>query len=144
MPLIDKAWKANVNVWKRHLTLQSVFNHGECMTHVDKNADGHVVDQNVDQISREIAYVRLGGGLGPNVVHACISFFFFWMSTRHAYLRSRKYGDSNHVFLRTKGSGSWLMFSKDLGFLGFGSCVQRTNGFEVWVLFMPTCMGLVP
>ena len=46
------------------------------MTHVDKNADGHVVDQNVDQISREIAYVRLGGGLGPNVVHACIFFFF--------------------------------------------------------------------
>ena len=112
------------------------------MMHVDKNVDSHVVDQNVDQISREIAYVRLGGGLGPNVVHACI--FFFGMSTRHAYLRSRKYGDSSNVFLRTKGSGSWLMFLEDLGFLGFGSCVQRTNGFEVWVLFMPTCMGLVP
>ena len=30
--------------------------------HVDKNADDHVVDQNVDWISREIAYVPLGGG----------------------------------------------------------------------------------
>ena len=86
----------------------------------------------------------LEGRSGLNVVHACNFFFFFGMSTRHAYLRSRKYRDSSHVFLRTKGSGSWLMFLEDLGFLGFGSCFQRTNGFEVWVLFMPMCMGLVP
>ena len=31
--------------------------------HVDKNVDGHVVDQNVDRISREIAYIPLGGGI---------------------------------------------------------------------------------
>ena len=31
------------------------------MMHVDKNADGYVVDQNVDQISREIAYVPFSG-----------------------------------------------------------------------------------
>ena len=43
--------------------MQSVFNHGECMMHVDKNVDGHVVDQNVDRISREIAYIPLGGGI---------------------------------------------------------------------------------
>ena len=60
IPLIDKAWKANVNVWKKHLTLQSVFNHGECMMQADKNVDCHVVDQNVDQISRKIVYVPLG------------------------------------------------------------------------------------
>ena len=42
--------------------MQSVFNHGKCMMHVDKNVDGHVVDQNVDRISREIAYIPLGGG----------------------------------------------------------------------------------
>ena len=87
------------------------------MMHVDKNADDHVVDQNVDQISREIAYVPLGGGIRSK------------RSSRYAYLED---------------DGSWLMFLEDLGFLGFGSCVQRTNGFEVWVLFMPTCMGLVP
>ena len=48
MPLIGRAWKVNVNVWKRDLTLQLVFNRGEYMMHVDKNADGYVVDQNVD------------------------------------------------------------------------------------------------
>ena len=147
MPIIGRAWKANVNVWKRHLTLQSVFNRGECMMHVDKNADDHVVDQNVDRISREIANIPLSGGIRSkrsSCMQIFFFFFFFWMSTGHAYLRSRKYGDSSNVFLRTKGSRSWLMFLEDLGFLGFGSCVQRTNGFEVWVLFMPTCMGLVP
>ena len=41
------------------------------MMHVDKNADGHVLDQNVERISKEIAYVSL------NVVHACSTFFFF-------------------------------------------------------------------
>ena len=50
MPFIGRAWKANVNVWKRHLTLQSVFNRGECMMHVDKSADDHVMDQNVNRI----------------------------------------------------------------------------------------------
>ena len=159
MPLIDKAWKANVNVWKRHLTLQSVFNHGECMTHVDKNADGHVVDQNVDQISREIAYVRLGGGLGPNVVHACI-FFFFWMSTRYAYLED---DGSWFMFSEDQGFFVWLMFLEDQrfwilahvfrglgfldlgscfqstkGFVGFGSCFQRTKGSGSWLMFSET------
>ena len=40
--------------------MQSVFILGECMMHVDKNADGYVMDQNVDWISGEIAYVPLG------------------------------------------------------------------------------------
>ena len=39
--------------------MQSVFNRGECIMHVDKNADGHVLD--MDQISREIAYIPLNG-----------------------------------------------------------------------------------
>ena len=39
--------------------------------HVDKNADGHVVDQNVDRISRErLPMYLLVGGSGLNVVHA--------------------------------------------------------------------------
>ena len=88
MPLIGRVWKANVNVWKRHITLQLVFNHGECMMHVDKNADGHVVDQNMDWISREIAYVPLSGRIRSKR-SSCMQpfFFFFWkkMSTRHAY-----------------------------------------------------------
>ena len=62
--------------------MQSVFNRGECIMHVDKNADGHVLD--VDQILREIAYIPLNRGSGLNVVHACslslllFFLFFFW------------------------------------------------------------------
>ena len=43
------------------------------MMHVDKNADGHVLD--VDRISREIAYVSLMEGSGLNIIHACRLFF---------------------------------------------------------------------
>ena len=88
MLLIGRAWKANVNAWKRHLILQSVFNHGEWMMHVDKNADGHVMDQNVDRISREIAYVPLSGRIRSKRSSCMQPFFFFFekkMSTRHAY-----------------------------------------------------------
>ena len=56
--------------------MQSVFNNGECMMHVDKNADDHVVDQNVDRISREIAYVPLGGGIRSKR-SSCMQFFLF-------------------------------------------------------------------
>ena len=50
--------------------MQSVFNHGECVMHVDKNADDHVVNQNVDRILREIAYVPLGGEIRSKLMHA--------------------------------------------------------------------------
>ena len=78
MPLIDRAWKANVNVWKRHLTLQLVFNRGECMMHVDKNEDGHVLDQNVDRISKEIAYVPLSGRIRSKRSSCMQPLFFFF------------------------------------------------------------------
>ena len=45
--------------------------------HVDKNADGHVVDQNVDRVSREITYVPLGGGIRSKR-SSCMQFFFFF------------------------------------------------------------------
>ena len=70
--------------------MQSVFNHGEFMMHVDKNADDHVVDQNVDESRERLPTYLLVGGSGPNIVHACKPFFFFLkkkMSTRHAYQR---------------------------------------------------------
>ena len=56
--------------------MQSVFNRGECMMHVDKNADGHVLYQNVDRISKEIAYVPLSGRIGPKR-SSCMQPFFF-------------------------------------------------------------------
>ena len=87
MPLIGRAWKVNVDVWKRHLTLQSVFNRDECRMHVDKNADDHVLDQNVDWISREIAYVPFSGRIRSKHSSCMQPFFFFEkkISTRHAY-----------------------------------------------------------
>ena len=83
MPLIGRARKANVNVWKRHLTLQSVFNRGECMMHVDKNADSHVLD--VDRISREISYVPLNERIRSkrsSCMQPFFFFFFFWKKKR--------------------------------------------------------------
>ena len=68
--------------------MQSVFNRGECMMH--KNADDYVLDQNVDRISREIAYVPLSERIRSKR-SSCMqpSFFFFFfgkiISTRHAY-----------------------------------------------------------
>ena len=55
--------------------MQSVFNYGECMMHVDKNIDGHVMDQNVDRISREIASVPLGGEIRSKR-SSCMQFCF--------------------------------------------------------------------
>ena len=69
------------------------------MMHVDKNADDHVMDQNVDRISKEIAYVPLGGGIRSKR-SSCMQIFFFvffLVSTRYAYLED---------------DGSWLMFSE--------------------------------
>ena len=119
--------------------------------HVDKIANGYVVDQNVDQISREIAYVPLGGEIRSKC-SSCMHFFFsFGMITRYAYLEDDRswlmfledqgFLGFSSCFQRTKGSGSWLMFSKDqrfwilahvfrdLGFLDLGSCFQRTKVF---------------
>ena len=94
--------------------MQSVFNRDECMMHVDKNADGYVLDQNVDQISREIAYVPLSGRIRSKR-SSCMQppFFFFLkkkLSTRHAYQRSNG--------------------------LKFGRASQRSNGFEIWTCFL--------
>ena len=75
-PLLAKLEK-RMSMYERDLTLQSVFNRGKCMMHVDKNADDHVMDQNVDRISREIAYVPLGGGIRSKC-SSCMQFFFFF------------------------------------------------------------------
>ena len=76
------------------------------MVNADKNADRHVMDQNVDRISREIAYVPLGERIRPKrssymqpfsfIVIVIIYYLFFGkkkMSTRHAYQWSRQNKD---------------------------------------------------
>ena len=148
MPLIDRAWKANVNVWKRHLTLQSVFNRGECMMHIDKNADGHVLD--VDWISREIAYVSLNGRIRSKR-SSCVQppFFSFEKkkkkSTRHAY----QWSDGFEVLdVLPRGPMDWNLdvLPKGPMDLKFGRTSQKSNGigryysyWDVWAFYPNTC-----
>ena len=94
--------------------MQSVFNSGECMMHVDKNANDHVVDQNVDRISREIAYIPLGGGIRSKR-SSCMQFFFFFLNEYKICLpRGRRI--LVHVF-------------RGLKVLDPGSCFQRPKIF---------------
>ena len=93
--------------------MQSVFNRGECMIHVDKNADDHVVDQNVDRISREIAYVPLGGEIRSKR-SSCMQFFFFLNEYKICLLGGRRI--LAHVFRGPRIFGLWLMFSEDQRF----------------------------
>ena len=116
MPLIGRAWKVNVNVWKRHLTLQSVFNHGECMMHIDKNADGHVVDQNVDRILGDIAYVPLGERI--RFIHAAFFFCFVFCFFGKEWVQDML--TSGHDKMRIS-----------VVILNFGHASQRSDVFEV-------------
>ena len=114
MPLIGRAWKANINVQKRHLTLQSAFNRGECMMHLDKNTDGHVVD--VDRISREITYIPLNGRISSKC-YSCMQPFFFWDK---------------------KKKKKWVqdMLTNGLMDLKFWTCFPEVHGFEIWTCFL--------
>ena len=129
MPLIGRAWKANVNVWKKHLTLQSVFNPGGCMIHVDKNADDHVVDQNVDRISREIAYVPFGGGIRSKC-SSCMQFFFFFFFFEWVQdMLTWRTTDPGSCFQRTKDFWALAHVFRGPKVLDPGSCFQRPRIF---------------
>ena len=148
MPLIDRAWKANVNIWKRHLTLQSVFNHGECMMHVDKNTDSHGLDQNVDRISREIAYVPLSGRI-KSKRSSCIQpfflflfflffFFFFFEKKKNEYKTCLPMVWWIWSFGRASQRSMDLKFgqaSQRSDRLKFGHASQRSDGLESWTCF---------
>ena len=114
------------------------------MMHVDKNVDGYVMDQNVDRISREIAYIPLG----ERIRSKCSSymqpfFFFFWkkMSTRHAYQWSRQNEDFScdlefwTCFLEVRWIWSFGRTSQRFDGLKFGHSSKRSNGFEFWTCF---------
>ena len=132
MPLIGKAWKANVNVWKRHLTLQSVINCGECMMHVDKIADDRVMDQNVDWISREIAYVPLGGGIRSKR-NSCMQFFFFeWVQDMLTWRTT----DPGSCFQKTKDFWALAHVFRGSKVLDPASCFQRPSILGLWLMFL--------
>ena len=122
MLLIGRAWKANINAWKRHLILQSIFNHGEWMMHVDKNADGHVMDQNVDRILKEIVYVPLSGRIRSKCSSCMQPFFFFF-------------------FFEKKWVQDMLTSGRDkmrisIMILNFGHASQRSYRLEFWTCFV--------
>ena len=52
--------------------------------------------------------------------------------------RGPKVPDPGSCFQRPRMFGSWLMFSEDKGFWGFGSCFQRTKGSGSWLMFSET------
>ena len=140
MPLIGRAWKANVNVWKRHLALQSVFNRGECIMHVDKNVDGHVVDQNVDRISREIAYVPLSWRIRSKR-SSCMQLFFvfsfFGKKKRVQDLFTSGLMDLKFwtCFLEVRWIWNLNMLPRGLMELEFGRAFRRSIEIEFWTCF---------
>ena len=101
--------------------MQSIFNHGECMMHVDKNADDHVVDQNVDRISREIAYVPLGGGIRSK--RSSCTQLFFLNEYKICLPGGRRIWALDQVFRRPK-------------VLDLGSCFQRPRILGLWLMFL--------
>ena len=97
------------------------------MMHVDKNADDHVVDQNVDRISREIAYVPLGRGIRSKC-SSCMQFFFFFLNEYKICLpRGRRI--LAHVCRGTRVF--WVLAHVFRGpkVLDPGSCFQRPRIF---------------
>ena len=128
MPFIDRAWKANVNVWKRHLTLQLVFNRGEYMMHVDKNVDDHVLD--VDRILREIVYVPLNRRIRSKR-SSCMQIFFFW--------KKNEYKTCLPVVTTKWGFQSWSwildLLSRGPMDLKFGRASQKSDGIGFWTCF---------
>ena len=80
------------------------------MMHVDKNADGHVLDQNMDRISREIAYVPLSGRIRSKRSSCMQPLLFFFFE------KKKRVQD-----MRTNG----LMDLK------FWTCFPEVHGFEI-------------
>ena len=110
------------------------------------------MDQNVDRISREIAYVPLSGGIRSKC-SSCMQFFFLSeykiclpggrRILAHVFRRPRIFGALAHVFKGPKvldpGScfqrprilGLWLMFSEDQT---FWILLHVFRGLGFWIL----------
>ena len=97
--------------------MQSVFNRGECMMHVDKIVDGHVLDQSVDRISREIAYVPLSGRIRSKRSSCMQTLFFFFFKKKKKKKRVQD------------------MLTNGLMDLKFRTCFPEVHGFEIWTCF---------
>ena len=132
------------------------------MMHADKNAKCHVLDQNVDRISREITYVPLNGRIRSKRSSCMWPFFFFFflkkMSTRHAYQWSDGFevldmlprGPMDLKFGRASQRLDGLILDvlprgplklnldvlpRGLLKLNFGCASQRFDGLKFWTCF---------
>ena len=106
------------------------------MMHVDKNADDHVMDQNVDRISREIAYVPLGGGVRSKR-SSCMQIFYFFYFFLSEYKICLPGGRRilAHVFKRPRIFGALAHVFKGPKVLDPGSCFQRPRILGLWLMF---------
>ena len=86
------------------------------MMHVDKNADDHVMDQNVNRISREIAYVPLGGGIRSKRSSYMQNFFSFFFLNEYKICLLGGRQILVHVFRGPRIFGLWVMFLEDQRF----------------------------
>ena len=133
---------------------------------------------------RRLPTYLLVGGSSPNIVHAWNFFFFEWVQNMltwgqedmkilvmhfrgpkvldlgSCFQKTKDFLGFGSSFQRTKGSGSWLMFSEDQRFwilahifkgpkifwpltqvfkgpkvLDLGSCFQRTKDSGSWLMF---------
>ena len=83
------------------------------MMHIDKNADGHVLD--VDRISREIAYVPFNERIRSKR-SSCVQPPFFFLKKK----KKKRVQD---------------MLTNDLMDLKFWTCFPEVRGFEIWTCF---------
>ena len=97
------------------------------MMHTNKNADDHVLDQNVDQISREIAYVPFSGRIRSKC-SSCMQklllllLIFFLYEYKVCLPGGRRIWALAHAFRGPKVLDPGSYFFRDLGFLDLGSC----------------------
>ena len=114
--------------------MQSVFNRGECMMHVDKNADGHVLD--VDRISREIAYIPLNGRIRSKR-SSCkqpffLSFFLYFFFGKKR--KKEKKNSTRYAYQWSDGFEFLDVIRRGPMDLKFGRASQRSDGLILDVL----------
>ena len=108
------------------------------MMYVDKNADGHVMDQNGDRILGEIAYVPFGERIRSKRSSCMQLFFFFFTRKKWAQDMLTNGHDKMRISVMLFRGPTILNFgcasqrSKDLN---FGRAFQRSDEFKVWTCF---------
>ena len=97
----------------------------------------------------------LVGGSGPNVVHACNFYFYFFFLSEYKICLPGGRRILAHVFKRPRIFGALAHVFKGPKVLDPGSCFQRPRIFRSWLMFSedqvffglwltPMCVGFLP